>query len=149
MVQHAQYQDPGSGSSKCNALVLDVINSNSCAMNKAYLYCIQVPFKLLLDGWYFLIPYGPLCVSLCRCRECDEQHCVPAVDPGDREAGSSHWKSMWETGEVPRRRETLPQDAAVSPFDFSTFSSKSIHSDASLHCRFIISDQVYSPNVGN
>lgn len=26
----------------------------------------------------------------CRCGECDEQYCVPAVNPGDREAGGSH-----------------------------------------------------------
>lgn len=60
----------------------------------------------------------PPAVSLCRCRECDEQHCVSAVDSGDREAGGSHWKSVWETGEVPWRREALSQDAAVSAVTF-------------------------------
>lgn len=30
------------------------------------------------------------CCPSCRCGECDEQYCVSAVDPGDREAGGSH-----------------------------------------------------------
>lgn len=67
-----------------------------------------------------MLPFGcyswnpVVSLSPCRCGECDEQYCVSAVDPGDREAGGPHWKSLWETGEVQRRRETLPPDAAVS-----------------------------------
>lgn len=80
-------------------------------------------------GVQLLIPWVILCHSLHRCRKCDEQHRVSAVDPGDRQAGGSHWKSMWETGQVPWRRETLAQDAAVSPF--SVCSPKSVNSGAS------------------
>lgn len=58
------------------------------------------------------------CCPSCRCGECDEQYCVSAVDPGDREAGGSHWKSLWETGEVQGRREALPPDAAVRLQEF-------------------------------
>lgn len=66
----------------------------------------------------FLNAYIPVSVSLYRCGECDEQHRVSAVDPGDRQAGGSHRKSLWEAGEVPWGRETLPQDAAVRDFFF-------------------------------
>lgn len=77
-------------------------------------------------------------VCLYRSRERYEQHCVSAVDTGDREAGGPNWKSLRETGEVQRRRETLPQDATVSLFKISTFSSPHLF-NVLLHCQFSIS----------
>lgn len=80
-----------------------------------------------------------LSVCLYRSRQRYEQHCVSAVDTGDREAGGSNWKSLRETGEVQRRRETLPQDATVSLFKISTFSSPNLF-NVLLHCQFSISE---------